>query len=416
MVYRPRVADDELATIMRSAGAVLIEGPKACGKTATAARVAKTIVRLDTDPAARAAADVDPRLLLDGPGPVLLDEWQVAPQLWNAVRRAVDDRSERGQFVLTGSATPRDDANRHSGAGRFATMRMRPMALAESGHSTGQISLTGLMAGEEQRAADPGLTVPDIVERIVIGGWPAQQDAPAAVGGRAARDYLAQVREVDITQVGQARRDPAKVGRVLASLARNVSTEVSVAALATDAGGADGPLDRGTVTDYLDVLERLMVVENQPAWTTHMRSRAALRTSPKRHFVDPSLAVAALGASAPSLLRDLNFTGFLFESLVVRDLRVMAQPLEGTVKHFRDSKGLEVDAILQLVDGRWAAFEVKLGAQAVDSGARSLLEFASKVDTSKVGAPVALGVITSTGFGYRRPDGVQVIPIGALGP
>jgi predicted AAA+ superfamily ATPase len=414
--YRVRVLDAELATVMRSAGAVLIEGPKACGKTVTATQVAKTVVRLDTDVAAQAAIAIDPALLLDGPAPILLDEWQVAPAIWNAVRRAVDDRTERGQFILTGSAVPQDDVNRHSGAGRFATLRMRPMSLYESGHSNGQISLAALMDAQPQRAADTGIKVPDVIERIVAGGWPAQIDEPVATAARAARDYLAQIREVDVSRVGATRRDPAKVGRLLTSLARNTATEANASSLAADTGGSDGPVDRGTIGEYLEVLERLMIVEDQPAWATHMRSRTPQRTSSKRHFVDPSLAVAALGTGTRGLLSGLNLTGFLFESLVVRDLRVLSQPLEGSVKHFRDSKGLEVDAVVQLADGRWAAFEVKLGVGQVEAGAASLLAFAARVDTTKVGTPAALAVITSTGFGYRRPDGVHVIPIGTLGP
>jgi hypothetical protein len=417
VVYSPRVVDAELIDVLASSGAVLIEGPKASGKTSTAAQLARTVVRLDVDASARAALAVDPSLLLAGDPPVLLDEWQVEPTLWNHVRRSVDDRSPaKGLYILTGSAVPQDDVARHSGAGRIATLRMRPMCLYEAGHSTGDVSLSGLMAGQAQSCPDPGLTVRDIIDRIVIGGWPAEQSSDAKAAARAARDYLGQIREVDVSRVGNARRDPAKVGQLMASLARNVATEAPNAQLAADAGGMEGPLDRGTINEYLTVLERLMIVEDQPAWGPHMRSRVPLRTSPKRHFVDPSLAVAAQNASAQRLLDDLNWTGFLFESLVVRDLRVLSQPMEGRVLHFRDSKGLEVDAVVHLADGRWGAFEVKLGASRVDDGARSLLSFLRKVDTTRIGAPAVLGVITGTGFGYRRPDGVHVIPIGALGP
>ena len=417
MAYEPRVVDAELIDVLASSGAVLIEGPKASGKTSTADQLARTVVRLDVDASARAAFAADPSLVLAGDPPVLLDEWQVEPTLWNHVRRSVDDRSPaKGLYILTGSAVPRDDVTRHSGAGRIATLRMRPMCLYESGHSTGDISLSALMAGQAPSSPDPGLTVRDIIDRIVVGGWPAEQSSSVTAAARAARDYLSQIREVDISRVGNARRDPAKVGQLMASLARNVATEAPNTRLAADAGGREGPLDRGTTNDYLTVLEHLMIVEDQPAWGPHMRSRIPLRTSPKRHFVDPSLAVAAQNASAQRLLDDLNWTGFLFESLVVRDLRVLSQPLEGRVLHFRDSKGLEVDAVVHLVDGRWGAFEVKLGAGRVDEGAASLLNFLQKVDTTKVGPPAVLGVITSTGFGYRRPDGVHVIPIGTLGP
>ncbi len=286
----------------------------------------------------------------------------------------------------------------------------------ESGHTNGAVSLTDLFAGEPARSADSGLGVRDLADRITVGGWPAQIDRGIVAGGRAARDYLEQISQVDLSKVSETRRDPNRVQRLLRSLARNTATEVAITALAADAGGGDGPLDRHTVAAYLDALDRLMVIEDQPAWSPHLRSRATLRESPKRHFVDPSLAVAALGASPQRLLDDLNFFGLLFESLVVRDLRVLAQPLDGTVFHYRDQYGLEVDAIVQLIDGRWAAFEIKLGPGLVDDGAASLLKFRERVDTSRSGEPSVLGVIVGTGLGYVRPDGVAVVPIGALAP
>ncbi len=233
---------------------------------------------------------------------------------------------------------------------------------------------------------------------------------------RAARDYLEQIREVDVPLVAGSRRDPERVGRLMQSLARNSSTEAALTTLAADTGGTDGALDRKTVTEYLKVLERLMIVENQPAWAPHLRSRANLRRSPKRHFVDPSLAAAALGAGPERLLADLRLLGLLFESLVVRDLRVHAQPLDGRVLHCRDNYGVEVDAVVQLADGRCGAFEIKLRAGLIDEGAASLLRFRDAIDTARTGEPAVLGVISGTGFGYRRPDGVAAIPIGALGP
>ena len=417
MTYLPRIVDDELGDLLQSAGAVVIEGPRASGKTATASQISRTVVRLDVDRNAQAAVAADPSLVLGGDPPVLLDEWQLAPTLWNYVRRAVDDRfPAKGQFILTGSAVPRDDVTRHSGAGRMATLRMRPMSLFESGHSTGAVSLAGLLHGESQSAADSGITIGAIIDRIVVGGWPAEQGSAVTAASRAARDYLAQIREIDISRLGDSRRDPARVARLLAALARNVATEVSQVRLAADAGGADGPLDRGTIGDYLTALERLMIVEDQPAWAPHLRSRVPLRFAPKRHFVDPSLAAAAVRASPKRLLEDLNWTGFLFESLVIRDLRIYAQPRGGRIMHFRDAKGREVDAIIELDDGTWAAFEVKLGTSQIDSAAANLLAFAEKIDTSKVGPPAMLGVVTATGYAYRRTDGVQVVPIGALGP
>ncbi len=416
MTYAPRVVDAELTARLASAGAVLIEGPKACGKTETALQQAASVVRLDLDRQAREAADIAPELILDQRAPVLLDEWQVVPSLWNQVRRAVDDRGRNGQFILTGSATPDDDVTRHSGAGRFSVIRMRPMSLVESGHSTGAVSLRALLQGQTQNARESGLTVSRLAELITVGGWPAQQHAGVVPASRAARDYLTQISHADISTVLSSRRDPKKVDALLRSLARNVATEAAITTLAADAAGAEGTLDRETASIYLAVLERLMIVENQPAWAPSMRSRVQLRSSPKRHFVDPSLAVAALRASPASMLADLASMGLLFESLVVRDLRVLSQPLDGEVLHYRDNKGREVDAVVTTADGAWGAFEVKLGVSKVDHAAANLLNFAKQVDTTTCGEPRVLAVITGTGLAYRRPDGVHVVPIGALGP
>lgn len=416
MIYRNRLADTELRMRLAAAGAVVIEGPKACGKTATASRVAASEVMLDVDAGARQALAVDPALVLEGSRPRLLDEWQVEPSLWNHVRRAVDNAGQPGQFVLTGSAVPPDDADRHTGAGRFSFLRMRPMSLFETGHSNGAVSMAAIFDGGTVRSADPGLTIRDLADRITIGGWPAQQDRPTRAAADAARDYLQQVQQVDISRVGDKRRDPIKVGALMRSLARNSATEVKNSVLAADAGGADGPLDEHTVADYLQALNRLMVIEDQRAWSPHLRSKATLRKSPRRHFVDPSLAVAALAAGPERLLSDLNFLGLLFESLVVRDLRILTQPLGGEVLHYRDHYGVEVDAIVQLADGRWGAFEVKLGAGLVEEGARSLQRFVTQIDTERSGAPVVLAVICGNGYGYVRDDGVAVIPIGALAP
>ena len=416
MLYMPRVVDGLLVRRLEASGAVVIEGAKACGKTETARQVAASSVLLDTDIAARDAIAVDPMLVLNGDTPRLLDEWQLEPTIWNFVRRAVDERQAPGQFILTGSAVPDDDINRHTGAGRFSFLRMRPMSLFETGHSSAEVSLSETMAGGAIRAADAGLSVADLAELVTRGGWPAQQNNPVDAASQSARDYLQHVQEVDIGRLTGTRRDPVKVGKLLHSLARNVATEVAVTKLAAETSGADGPLNRETVTTYLDALERLMVVENQPAWGPHMRSRAVLRSSPKRHFVDPSLAIAALGAGPDRLLQDLSTFGLLFESLVIRDLRILAQPLNGTVSHYRDDTGLEVDAIVHLTDGRWAAFEVKLGTGRIEEAATTLLKFAARIDTDKIGEPAALAVVTGTGFAYVREDGISVIPIGTLAP
>ena len=414
--YRPRIVDAELRELLASAGAVMIEGPKACGKTMTASQQAASRVLLDIDEAARQALAVEPALVLEGTRPRLLDEWQVAPELWNQVRRAVDRADQPGQFLLTGSAVPADDANRHTGAGRFAFLRMRPMSLFEAGASGGAISLRQLFNGEMQAVSDPGLTLQDLSALIARGGWPAQQSRSVKAASRAARDYLEQVREVEISRVGERRLDPIRVGALLRALGRHCATEAKLSTLAADSGGADGALDERTVRGYLQALERLMVIEDQPAWSPHLRSRARLRKASKRHFVDPSLAMAAMGASAERLLQDLEWFGQLFESLVIRDLRVLSQPLEGEVFHYRDDYGVEVDAIVQLIDGRWGAIEIKLGEGQVEQAAANLKRFAEQIDSERSESPAFLAVICGKGYGYRRTDGVLVVPIGALGP
>ena len=420
MRYLPRVIDRVLEARLMSMGAVVIEGPKACGKTRTAEENAASAVHLDTNPSALEAIAIDPGLILDGPTPRLIDEWQLASTaVWNHVRSEVDRRGVPGQFILTGSSVPDDDVRRHSGAGRFARLTMRPMSLYESGDSTGEISLASLLDGNPQRAPDPGLTIRRIAELIVRGGWPLQLELDSAAALQAGDDYLTNICEVDLPRLEGAhpgpRRDPQRLRRLLAAVARNVATEAGPSRLAADAD-PDQALARSTVYDYLDALRRLLIIEPQHAWATHLRSRAQLRTADKLHFVDPSLAAAALQAGPTRLLSDLRFLGFLFESLVVRDTRVFADALGAAVHHYRDSNGLEIDLVVQATDGRWGAIEVKLGAARVDEAATALGRFARTVDTSRVGEPAFLAVITGAGYGYRRPDGIDVIPVGAWGP
>jgi len=416
-IYRPRVVDNELHRSLLALGAVVIEGPKACGKTATARQRAESEVLLDLDAGARAAAAIDPALVLDGARPRLVDEWHLEPAIWNHVRRIVDETQDVGQFVLTGSSVPADEETRHTGAGRIGRLQMRPMSLFESGHSIGAISLAGLLDGAAARSADSGATVESITERICVGGWPAFQQLDVDQALVAVSAYIDEIRRTDVSRVDATRRDPDRVGRLLRSIARNVATAASIQKLAADTGGAEGPLTRETVYDYLNALQRLMIVEDQPAWAPHLRSRSQARTSPTRHFVDPSLAVAALGASPKRLLNDLNYLGLLFESLAIRDLRIYAQASDARVFHYRDNLGLEVDAIVEVRDGRWAAFEVKLaGEDQIEQAAASLQKFATRVDTTKVGNPSCLGVIVAKGYGYMREDGVAVIPLASLRP
>jgi hypothetical protein len=414
--YRPRLADAELEQRLESAGAVVVEGPKACGKTETARQIAASEVLLDTDVASREAAALNPSLILPGDVPRLIDEWQVEPQVWNHIRRAVDDRREPGQFILAGSAVPADDETRHSGAGRFSRLRMRPMSSLEATVSDGAISLSALLEGKSASATDAGVTIETFAEEACRGGWPALRDASLSAAMQGVTDYLDDVCRTDVEAVDGVKRDPERVRRLLHSLARNVATSASGATLSRDTAGSGPPLDQHTVSGYLRALGRIFVVEDQPAWEPHLRSRAVLRRAPKRHFVDPSLAVAALEADPVALLRDLNLFGLLFESLVVRDLRIYAQHAGRRVKHYRDELGLEVDAIVE-GHGAWGAFEVKLGGkQAIDNAAAALAKFARKIDTDKVGEPATLAVIVATGYGYVREDGVQVIPIATLGP
>ena len=415
--YARRVADRELRQCLAAAGAVLIEGPRACGKTVSARRMAASEVLLDVDRAAQDMIAVDPDLVLEGAAPRLIDEWQTIPVIWNHIRRAVDGRPGKGHFILTGSAVPADDATRHTGAGRIVRLRLRPMSLLELGRSTGKVSLKSLIGGRPASHPAADMSVRQLAELTCVGGWPGHLHSSAQEAMRVNRGYVDDICRADLQRVDGVRRDPARVHRFVQSLARNVATCASLATVARDVSGPDrGSMTGHTARSYLTGLERLMVVEDQPPWAPHLRSRSRLQVSPKRHFVDPSIAAAALGAGPDHLLRDFPWFGLLFESLAIRDLRVYSQAMGARVYHYRDDTGLEVDAIVDAGPGRWAAFEVKLGLSRIDEAARSLLKFADRVDTTRCGAPAALGVVVERGFGYVRPDGVSVIPLGALGP
>ena len=414
--YRARVVDAELGNRLRRSGAVLVEGPKGCGKTETSRQLAASELQVDIDPRVPGYMEVDPSLMLAGDAPRLLDEWQAQPALWDLVRHAVDERQVKGQYILTGSSHPVEEARLHSGAGRISRMRMRPMSSVESGFSTGEVSLESLLSSEGPEPVDKSPDLDGVIGAIVRGGWPTAQDVSLDDARAQMRDYVDLLAEADAKALGPRRRDPARVALLLQSLARSVATEASISTIATDVGPERGSLARETVVDYLDALTRLMVVEDLPAWPQHLRSSAALRKAPKRHFVDPALAVAALGVGPDSLTRDLNFTGQLFESFVVRDLRVYSQQLDARVFHARDSYGNEADAIVQRRDGPWVAVEIKLGPGAVETAATSLKKFADSVDVDRAGRCAGLVVITGWGLAYRRRDGVDVVPFTALGP
>lgn len=412
--YFSRVTDDEITERLGYIGAVLIEGPKACGKTETASQHAKTVVHLDDDDE-RLRYQLVPGEFLAQPAPVLLDEWQLEPGVWNRVRREVDKRRDKGQFILTGSATPKDDVIRHSGAGRFSVLPMRTMSLFESGHSSGEVSLAALLRGEDQPTLGGGLSVRDIVSRIVIGGWPSLIGVDERMARLWLQDYISNVVEVDVPKI-DTRRDPEGLRRLLAALGRNVGQPVTLADLARDVGGESGPVSAETLAAYMRALRRLHLLDDSPAWLPHMRSRSRLRRAPVRYFVDPSLGPAALRIGATELLSDPRALGYHFEALVVRDLRVYAQAQHGRVEAWRDANGKEVDAIVTLDEGTWGAFEIKLNPSAVDAAAANLLAFRDRVDDTVHGRPMCLGVITATGAGGRRADGVDVIPITALRP
>ena len=415
--YRPRIAETDIAAALGRVGAVLIDGARACGKTWTARRFARSEARLD-DPATRLLAETAPLTLLTGAVPLLLDEWQNAPALWNRVRRECDDRARPGQFILTGSALPADDITRHSGMGRIARVRMRPMSLFETGHSRGEVSIRALFDGEAPAAMSRAdLSLSDVASFICAGGWPANLGVSDDAAGRTIGDYVNEAARVEVAEAVGVRHQPEALLRLMRSVARNVATEAKVTRLAADTGG-DAPLARGTATAYLRALERIFVVEPQPAWSVELRSRATLRRAPKIHFVDPSLAASSLRVTPRRLLADPETLGLLFESLVVRDLRVYSQADTGSVYHYRDNVGLEADAIVERNDGAWLAVEVKLSpsAKSVDAAAASLLRLRDKVARRRADDLAALLVVTSTGAAYRRKDGVQVTPITALAP
>ncbi|MCA0378210.1 MAG: DUF4143 domain-containing protein [Actinobacteria bacterium] len=415
--YRPRVADAELDRALQSSGAVLIEGARACGKTATAMHRAESSVRLDLDQNAQRLAAVAPAMLLEGAKPRLIDEWQLAPSLWNHVRHAVDDMGSPGQFILTGSSVPADDETRHAGAGRFMRLRMRPMSLHEAGFSSGVVSLSALLSDGFEASGAGALSIAELIDRTVIGGWPALQQLDPEAAQDQLISYLDDVSRVDLARLdGSPRRDPARIRRLFRALGRSIATEASHATIAADLSDSGDTVRGDQVSGYLRELERVFVAEPQPSWSAHLRSRDTVRKAAKRHFVDPSLAAAALGAGAKRLIGDLEYFGQLFESLVVRDLRVYSSALRGSVSHYRDSAGTEVDAIVELYDGAWAAFEVKLADSKAEEAAEALLRFRAKLDPKKTVPPAALVVITAGQYAYTLPNGVHVVPLSALAP
>ena len=416
MKYKERITDSELERKLVASGALLIRGAKACGKTESAKQFAQSILQVDRDENVSVLMDTSPKRLLLGETPRLIDEWQTQPNLWNYIRHEVDERQKSAQFILTGSANPEETAKMHSGAGRFTIVDMRTMSWKELGFSTGKVSLEKLFEGHKIDIYDEPLELDFIIEKIVIGGFPVLLDKTKNQAADLNRAYIELLAEVDMSRVSNTKRDPVKVRSLLRSLARNTATMVDISSLEKDVFAQEkAGITRPTLHDYLDALYRLMILEDQPAWNPHIRSSYTLRKTPKRHFTDVALAVAALGANEKSLINNLTFIGFLFESLVTHDLRVYAQANDAKVYHYLDSSGMEVDCIVQKFNGDWCAFEIKLGTGKIEEAAAKLLKFAKVIDTQKSQAPKSLNIITGTGISYTRKDGVNVISLASLG-
>lgn len=414
MRYMDRANDALLERLLRLMGGIVLEGPRACGKTSTGLHHAASSVRLDR-PEARQLAELDPDAVLAGATPRLIDEWQLAPDLWNVIRHEIDTRQAPGQFILSGSAAPSDDVPRHSGAGRMIRVRMRPMALAESGRSSMQVSLSELPNIARLSNVRSPLTYRDLAGEAIRGGWPALIDMDTGSSREFTASYMSDIASTDIPLATGTRHDPSRVARLLSSIARTVATEAGAAKLAADISADGGSLDVNTVRNYLDALARIFVIEEQPAWSPSLRSRTRLRQQPRMHFTDPSLACAALRLTPERLAQDPEYFGQVFESMVVRDIRSYLSATGGSVFHYRDGTNLEVDLILELADGGWAAIEVKLGASMVPEAEKNLLKLRDeRIDTSTLGDPAFLAIITGTEHGYTLPSGVHVIPLGAL--
>ncbi len=418
--YLKRIADGLLQERLRSSGAVLVEGPKWCGKTATSTRASNSQLYMeDPDKAASylKAADTKPSLLLQGDTPRLLDEWQRAPVLWDAVRFLIDQRGGKpGQFILTGSAVPKDNAVQHTGTGRISNLMMRPMSLFESLESNGAVSLKSLFDGKINIEGFSDLSIEKIAFAITRGGWPASIGEEQSIALRHAIDYVEAIINADISRVDGIEKNPVRVRALLRSYARNVATMATIRTIRDDIalGESDTTVSDKTISQYLTALDRIFVTENLPAWNPVLRSKTAIRTSAKRHFVDPSIATAVMRLTPFRLLEDFQYFGFLFESLCTRDLRVYTEAIDGQLFHYRDASDLESDTVICLNDGRWAPVEVKLGSKEIEKAAENLLELAAKVNTTKMKKPSFLMILTATEFAYRRNDGVLVVPIGCL--
>lgn len=419
--YKHRIADRILERKVLGKGAVLIEGPKWCGKTTTAKQLSKSILDLGDSSVLMQSSqliEISPKALLEGKTPRLIDEWQALPTIWDCIRSEVDRRGEPSQFILTGSSVlPEAEETIHSGTGRFAYIKMRTMSLYESGESTGSISLSDLFEGKSFEVLQNEMDIDELAYLICRGGWPWATLIPKEVALDQAFDYVDSVVQKDIQRVDKIKRSPDRARLLLRSYARNISQQISYATIRKDMLANDAStLDEDTVADYVKALKKLFVIEDLAAWNPNIRSKAAIRTSDTRHFVDPSIGTAALRLGPKDLINDLQSFGLFFEDLVVRDLRVYAEALDGELYHYRDSSGLECDTVLHRRNGSYALLEVKIGGEnRINEGAANLLALAKNIDTNKMSAPSFMSVIIGVGkYAYQRKDGVYVIPIGCL--
>lgn len=419
--YKPRLIDQRLAMYLATFGAVCIEGPKWCGKTWTGTYHSKSEILIgspESNFSNRRLAEISPAAILEGDAPRLIDEWQEVLPLWDAVRYEVDRRGQKGQFILTGSATPKRKGIRHSGAGRIGILKMHPMTLFETGVSSGKVSLKALWAGEFEATLTENVDLKDLIDAIVRGGWPGNQDAPLKQAALLPLSYMDAVIHKDVHEIDDIKRNEHKVRLLLRSLARNESTTATQSTLQRDIKAIDDEeIDRETVTNYQDAFLRLFLIENQPPFKEGIRSSVRLKQGEKRHLADPSLAVALLGASPSMLMKDLETLGFLFEALCTRDLKIYGQSLDAKLFHYQDYAGREIDAILEQPDGTWHAFEIKLGANQIDKAAENLLRISEEIKKEKGRPPKTCCVISGLSHGaYQRKDGVFVLPITALRP
>lgn len=415
--YMPRLCDADLQLALQSSGAVLIEGAKWCGKTSTASNASLSVLYMqdpDNTGSYLAMADTKPSLLLKGDTPRLIDEWQMAPVLWDAVRFEVDKRAKTGQFILTGSAVPSDNVTAHTGTGRISRLTLRPMSLFESQESNGVVSLRSLFDMDHNVEARSDLSIEQIAFALCRGGWPASIKLHDAAALRMSTDYVEAVINYDVSRVDNVEKNPDRVRLLLRSLARNIATSATYQTIKTDIEATDIAISDKTISSYMNALRRIFVVEDLPAWSPSLRSKTAIRTSPKRHFVDPSIATAVLRTNPGGILKDFQYFGFLFEALCTRDIRVYSQTNDADVFHYRDKSGFESDLIVRLRDGRWAAIEVKLGKKQIDQAAENLLALKARINEDKMGEASFLMVITGGQYAYRRKDGVLVVPIGCL--